>query len=237
MPEVHDLGGRAEHYGPVPHDADEPPFHQRWEERVFGIVSVHMTAMSKPVDEFRFDMEQLPPEQYLPSYFGRWLAAFENGLVRDEHLRAGELDALVRNPQAAQGNTRPRVRTMLTATALRASTRPTMPAWICTYVLPRQFGAARRSRNKPEFSVGDKVRVRARRGGHTRQPGYVTGKVGVVVANFGSAVFPDARAVGRREPPQHLYTVEFTGRELWGDAAEAGTSVLIELYQPYLEGA
>lgn len=226
MPEIHDLGGRAEHFGPVPHDADEQPFHQRWEERVFGIVSIHLTAQRKTVDEFRFDMEQLPPEQYLPSYFGRWLAALENGLVRDKHLRAGEIDARVRNPPVDVD----RPGTALLDPPHRARVDPHVRS-------PRPFAAAPLSRHKPEFAVGAAVRVRARRDGHTRQPGYVTGKVGVVVAHFGSAAFPDARAVGRRERAQHLYTVEFTGREIWGEAAEADTSVLIELYEPYLEDA
>jgi nitrile hydratase len=65
----------------------------------------------------------------------------------------------------------------------------------------------------------------------------VTGKPGIVTAHLGATLFPDARAVGRRARPQHLYTVAFDGNDLWGDAAEAGTEVRVDLYEPYLEAA
>ncbi len=73
--------------------------------------------------------------------------------------------------------------------------------------------------------------------GHTRQPAYVTGKPGVVVAHLGATVFPDAHAVGRRARPQHLYTVAFDGGDLWGNTAEPNTEVRVDLYEPYLEAA
>ncbi len=84
----------------------------------------------------------------------------------------------------------------------------------------------------------DRVRVRAEKAdGHTRQPGYVTDKPGVVVAHLGSHVFPDAHAVGRRAAPQHLYTVSFDAADLWGDAAEPGAEVRVDLFESYLEPA
>jgi len=51
---------------------------------------------------------------------------------------------------------------------------------------------------------------------------------------LGATLFPDALAVGRHEPPQHLYTVAFAGRDLFGDEAEPGTEVRIDLYESYL---
>jgi len=71
----------------------------------------------------------------------------------------------------------------------------------------------------------------------TRQPAYVTGKPGVVVAHLGATVFPDAVVVGKRAWPQHLYTVAFQAADLWGDDAEPGTEVRVDLYESYLEGA
>lgn len=61
-------------------------------------------------------------------------------------------------------------------------------------------------------------------------------RTGTIVAQHSAALFADAHAVGRREL-QHLYTVEFAGSELWGDDAERGTQVRIELFEPYLEAA
>lgn len=202
---------------------------------MFGIVSFVQTSLGKKVDEFRYETEKLPEQQYSSSYFGRWLAALENELERDGHLVAGEVEAARTERSSATGRTGARVRAKVTALVLRSLLRPTLPRWLCAYVLPKAFGASRPTLRKAAFSVGDRVRVRARRDGHTRQPGYVTGKIGVVTVHYGAAVLPDARAVHRREPPQHLYTVSFSGTELWGPDAEQGTEVRIDLYEPYLE--
>ena len=67
------------------------------------------------------------------------------------------------------------------------------------------------------------------------RPAYVTGEPGVVVAHLGTNVFPDTHAVGRRGRPQHLYTVAFEAADLWGDRAEPGTEMRVDLYEPYLE--
>jgi len=235
VPSVHDIGGRAEYFTPVGYDPAEPPFHARWEERVFGMVSFLMTSLNKSVDEFRFRIEQLPEQQYFSPYFARWLAALETELQADGYLVPGEVDAKVAEMPSAAGRNGPRIQTKVVALVLRAVLRPRLPGWVCARVLPRMFGASRPTRDAAEFAVGDTVRVRARRDGHTRQPGYVTGKLGVVTAQHGAAILPDARAVHRREPPQHLYTVAFSGTELWGDEAEPGTEVRIDLYAPYLE--
>ncbi|MGE5669730.1 MAG: SH3-like domain-containing protein, partial [Betaproteobacteria bacterium] len=40
---------------------------------------------------------------------------------------------------------------------------------------------------------------------------------------------------GRGEDPQWLYTVVFTGRELWGEQADPSLSVSIEAFEPYLQ--
>ena len=42
-------------------------------------------------------------------------------------------------------------------------------------------------------------------------------------------------AIESGEDPQLLYTVEFAGPELWGRAAEAGSTVCLDLFEPYLE--
>jgi nitrile hydratase len=50
-------------------------------------------------------------------------------------------------------------------------------------------------------------------------------------------VFADAHAQGLGEQPEWLYSVAFEGRELWGNDAAPGTSVAIDLWEEYLEGA
>jgi nitrile hydratase len=53
----------------------------------------------------------------------------------------------------------------------------------------------------------------------------------------GAWVFPDASAHGRGECPEHAYAVRFEADELWGDAAEPGTCVYLDLFESYLDPA
>ena len=86
------------------------------------------------------------------------------------------------------------------------------------------------------YAVGDAVRTWNRHPeGHTRLPGYARNRRGVVADVHPACVYPDTNADGRGESPQHLYTVAFSGAELWGEEAEAGATVYIDLFEPYLE--
>ena len=73
--------------------------------------------------------------------------------------------------------------------------------------------------------------------GHTRLPRYARDKEGVVELVHGVHVFPDSNAHGRGENPQWLYTVRFSGRELWGEEADATIVVSIDAWESYLEPA
>ena len=65
--------------------------------------------------------------------------------------------------------------------------------------------------------------------------GDARGRVGRVIDCHGGWVLPDSNAHGRGENPEHLYTVCFSGEELWGPSAEPATSVNIDLFESYLE--
>jgi nitrile hydratase len=239
MAALSDMGGRREYFAPIVREPDEPVFHEPWERRVFGMTLFVQTLIGPNVDAFRYAMEQLPPEIYMASYYRRWLGGFERRLVDTGYLGAGELDARVRGTTAEPGEHRmSRVRSAVIARVMPLSLRPRLPRLFVARVLPLLTGSSRPALTRRRFSLGDRVRVRGvQASGHTRQPGYVTGKLGEVVAHHGATLFPDARAVGRRTLPQHLYTVAFQGGDLWGDAAEPGTEVCVDLYEPYLEQA
>ena len=232
------MGGRAEFFGPVVRESDEPVFHERWEGRVFGISNFLLPLLGRNVDILRFGMEQVPRDVYLSSYYGRWLGGFEKLLVQAGYLAPGEVDARVAGPSAPAGRRMSRARLAATSRAVRSLLRPTLPRWIAGRVLPRVLGTSLPALRRRRFAVGDHVRVHgARATPYTRQPGYVTGKPGVIVADVGATVFPDAKAVGRHALPQHLYTVAFRSADLWGAAAEPGTEVYVDLYESYLEAA
>ncbi len=88
------------------------------------------------------------------------------------------------------------------------------------------------------FQPGDTVRARlVNPHHHTRLPRYIRGRPGAVERVHGCFVFPDTHAHGEGERPQWCYSVRFDGRDLWGRDAEAGTSVLVDCWESYLEAA
>ena len=82
---------------------------------------------------------------------------------------------------------------------------------------------------------GDQVRARAHAAqGHTRLPGYVRGRVGVVHALRGHFPFADDLARSGSADEQALYNVRFLASDLWGP--EAGShQVYLDLFESYLE--
>jgi len=74
---VHDLGGQHGH-GPVVVEPDEPVFHQRWEGRVYALISLARRRGLFNLDEMRRTIETMPPSEYLAAgYYQRWLDALE----------------------------------------------------------------------------------------------------------------------------------------------------------------
>jgi nitrile hydratase subunit beta len=230
------MGGRAEYYGPIEREPNEPVFHARWEARTFGMSSFLLALFGANTDAFRRAMERLSREAYMAGYYQRWLAAFERMLVRAGYLGPDELDAQLEGRRAAPGPRRgSRLRLVLTARALELIMRPTLPPRVCAQLLPRLLGTARPATRRRRFSIGDRVRVHGgSAAGFTRRPGYVAGRRGVIAAHHGATLFSDARGARRRARPQHLYTVAFEGGELWGESAEPGTEVRVDLFESYM---
>ena len=57
--------------------------------------------------------------------------------------------------------------------------------------------------------------------GHTRLPRYARGKSGTVERDDGVFAVPGHQRDTCGEKPQHVYSVRFTARELWGDQASS----------------
>jgi nitrile hydratase len=71
--------------------------------------------------------------------------------------------------------------------------------------------------------------------GHTRCPRYVRGAAGVVEAIRGNDRFPD---IGPYEgPSEPVYSVAFTSDALFGRSEEGSWTVLLDLFESYLEPA
>jgi nitrile hydratase len=87
MSRTHDVGG-APGFGPIEREPDEPPFHHEWEARVFVLNRLLLEKRLYNLDEFRYAIEKMPPDQYLAaSYYERWLVAIER-LLREKGVLA-----------------------------------------------------------------------------------------------------------------------------------------------------
>jgi nitrile hydratase len=208
---IHDMGG-MHGMGPIRPEKDEPVFHEPWEGRTFAL------ALAAPAIS-RYLLEQIPPADYLRmSYYEKWLAAMPERLVQRGRVTREELQT--GKPAAASPKGKP---------ALTAEMVPQMAmnGKVPTSVDPNV---------RPRFKPGQ--RVRARRinpTGHTRLPRYARGRVGTIERDYGVFPLPDTSGPGAGTERQHVYSVRFAARELWGNQAAAKDSVYIDLWDDYLE--
>jgi len=85
------------------------------------------------------------------------------------------------------------------------------------------------------FQRGEQVRVRPDFvPGHIRIPGYIRGKVGVIMSEGPLTPFPDAEAHGVESAEEPTYDVRFRSEELWPNGAEAAV-IHVAVFQSYLE--
>ena len=86
------------------------------------------------------------------------------------------------------------------------------------------------------FGAGDAVRVRRMRPeGHTRCPRYARGATGIVEAVRGLDAFPDIGPYAGPDEP--VYAVAFSSDDLFGPSPEGRWTVLLDLFDSYLEPA
>jgi nitrile hydratase subunit beta len=217
---IHDMGGMQD-MGRVEREANEPVFHHPWEGRVYAMTRV-LRQRNGPwcLDAHRHAIELLPPADYLRmSYYEKWLNVLARQLVDTATATQAEVDA----GQAAAGAPRATPAVKAADVPSTVDLRPT---------------ARRDAPSTARFKTGQRVRARnIHPAGHTRLPRYARGKTGVVARDRGVFVFPDAHAHDRGDKAQHLYSVRFTARELWGEAAGARDSVYLDMWDDYLERA
>jgi nitrile hydratase beta subunit len=214
---VHDMGGMQD-MGPIQYEKDEPVFHQRWEGRVFALTRA-MRAWNKwNIDASRFSIEQIPPAEYLRmSYYEKWFAGLVTLLVKTGMVTRTEIES---------GRPEPGPK------AVPALTPDKVP------MINRGERAKRDLPVAPRFRMGQRVRARNMHPvGHMRLPRYARGKQGTIDRDHGVYVFPDTNAEFLGEKPQHIYSVRFSARELWGDEAPPRDAVYIDMWDDYLEPA
>jgi nitrile hydratase len=215
---VHDLGG-VHGMGPIRYEKNEPVFHAPWEGRMYAINRA-LTAWRKwNLDAWRHDIELLPPADYLRmTYYEKWLAAMERRVVKY---------GLVTREESESGKPAPN----------SAKASPPFTVAMAS-VIGRNIPSSKDSSIAPLFPVGQRVRARnINPVGHTRLPRYARGKTGQIILDHGVYVFPDTNAQFQGEKRQHVYSVRFAARELWGEAAPPRDSVHLDMWDDYLEHA
>jgi len=225
---AHDLGGMQD-FGPVVTEPDEPVFHADWERRAFAMRLAMGSWRRWNIDMTRWSIEQLPPVEYLStSYYEHW---FDSLLQLLEQTGLVEPEALRRVREAPESVSLPRPPIAVKEGALRRE-----------QVGPMSLGPSRGTHvDEPvaaRFTLGQDVVTRNLHPiGHTRLPRYARGRRGMIDRDHGVFTFPDTNSRGEGSRPQHLYSVMFEARELWGPHAAVRDRVYIDLWDDYLEPA
>jgi len=216
MNSVHDLGGMDGFRVPVRDTGFA--LREEWERLTWGMLLATFGTPGLPAGNRRF-IESLPPARYLTMpYYARFLEARTQSFLDTGLVTQQELD----NPDGPV-------------------TMPNLPGF--TPRTPEQMVRLLRQEHSGQlhvtapaaFAVGDEVVVKNDHpAGHTRVPRYVRGHRGVIQRAHGVHVFEDDVAPGTRVGPQHLYTVAFTGPELWGSRGHARDRLHVELWEIHL---
>ena len=214
---IHDLGG-MHGLGPIAPEKNEPVFHEPWEARVYAMVRAMGAWRKWNIDASRFQREQIPPAEWLRmSYYEKWLTGLCELMVAKGLVTTAELASGKPAPVAPKSSP-----------ALTAAQVPALVA--------KGSPSNRPSSATALFRPGQSVRTRnINPSGHTRLPRYARGRSGTIDRVHGVFVFPDTNALFQGEQPQHLYSVKFSARELWGKDAAPRDQIYLDLWESYLE--
>jgi len=206
--------------GPIIEEKNEPVFHHEWEGRIFAMNQAMRAWRKWNLNASRHSRELIPPADYLRmSYYERWVAGLVDLIVQSGLTTRAEIESGV--PAAGSVKAVPAL-TVDKAVALVAKGMP----------------ASRNVNLAARFHAGQRVRARnINPVGHTRLPRYARTKLGTIQRDYGVFVFPDTNPHGNGENPQHVYSVRFAARELWGDQALPQDSVYVDMWDDYLEPA
>jgi nitrile hydratase len=219
---VHDMGG-MHGFGPIEVEENEPIFHYAWEGRVAAMTLAPTVPIPGGV---RYAIERMAPADYLGSvYYERWLFARILGLIEAGVLTRQEFEAL--------------------EDYYRSHPEADLPRRDDPEVAQRLAGKVRQreivelaDNQQPAFQIGEMVRPKnIHPPGHTRLPGYVRGKRGVVTRYYGPQEIQDTLPPGVEDYSEPVYAVRFDGTELWGASAEANSVIYVDMWESYLEPA
>jgi nitrile hydratase beta subunit len=210
---VHDMGGLQD-MAPMRREHDEPVFHAEWERRIFALFN----AVDVEWPYRRYQIELIPPADYLHmSYYEKWLMALPQILIDTAMATPAEIESGKAVGGASAGHHVLTVAEVATWNVPDSSPKPTATAHFHT-------GQRVRGRNMNPVS-------------HTRLPRYVRGKIGTIARDCDVEELQDSDILGLGPKQQHVYSVRFTARELWGEQASPRDCVYVDMWEGYLESA
>ena len=219
MSKVHDMGGRPD-IRRLDIMLSDLKFKEDWEKDVFAITLALGFSGLWNLDRSRYARESLEPTDYLQfTYFEKWLAGLinllgENGIIKDGKESGDNF---------------------------KKSSFRVLEAKNVKKLLHMGGPTKSDSTIEKKFNLGETVSVRSNNSntrvekGHTRLPDYVKGRTGKVIAYHGSHILPDANAHFLGENPEALYSVEFKSQDLWDKCEHAEDTVVVDLWESYLE--
>jgi len=216
---VHDMGG-MHGMGPIEPDSGGLVFSEPWKGRVYAMIRSMGAWRKWTLDADRYSIELLPPDEYLrASYYERRFLGLIGAMLRHEVVREDE----IATGQSASGST---------------PATPALGVERVPLIVNRGIPSSQEAAIKPKFKPRQRVRaLNINPPGHTRLPRYARGKVGTIALDHGVYSFPDTNAHGLGEKRQHVYSVRFASRELWGDSASPRDFVHLDMWDDYLERA
>lgn len=240
----HHLGG-IENLGPV--NTETRVFVGPWEKRIFGIhtvmmaESVHLkdSANGYPIAElpttFREDWtwaslrtgaEDMQPFEYFKfRYYEKWLGGIAQFFVDRGYITSEELEQ-----RTAQFRAHPDA-------ALPEKPNAALHRQIERYLNEGDSGY-HEPVSPPQFTVGQAVVVADPAAvDHTRLPGYLRNKRGVVDLVYpGRYSYFVSTGVDGIGEPMPVYRVAFDASAIWGDTkSEANTTIYADLYEAYVQ--
>jgi nitrile hydratase subunit beta len=234
----HTLGGLE---GLDPVQPELRVFVEPWEERIFGIHAA-MMALSPQLNlpetsstfrtvwtwaDLRKGAEAMNPFDYFKyRYYEKWLGGISAYFVANDYITQAELDA--RTDEYLADPAKP----------LPAGGVSEIDDRIHKYLMDGDSPLHQRA-GEPRFAVGDAVLVAdPPTVEHTRLPGYLRNKTGVVETVYDDAFSylcstgPDG--IG---PAMPVYCVKFDPQHLWPGNAEPGFSIYADLFDAYVRPA
>jgi nitrile hydratase subunit beta len=240
----HALGG-LENLGPV--NLEHKVFVQPWETRIFGIHTVMMAESSHlrdalpryPIDtvptafkdtwtwaSLRTGAEGMHPFEYFKfRYYEKWLMGISQFFIDKGYINAAELAEAVAHYRASP------------SAPLPDQPNAGLQSQIVDYLVRGDSGL-RALDGLPRFALGQTVQVADPAAAeHTRLPGYLRNKTGIVEEVYAGAFEYFVRTgPDGLDAPMPVYRVAFDAAEIWGpQLSEPGTTIYADLFEAYLQ--